>query len=101
MYITNNRQISPKVPLWTPNTFGDPGRDSGDFDSKIGWNLQNIMLSSGTNRYCRNSNFGNRKYATLHILVVVVHNNNRDSLLSLLSGMPKNLLFRRNKTYVP
>ena len=32
---------------------------------------------------------------------VVVHNNIRDSPLSLLSGMPKNLLFRRNKTYVP
>ena len=32
--------------------------------------------------------------------LVVVHNNIRDSPLSLLSGMPKNLLFRRNKTYV-
>ena len=33
--------------------------------------------------------------------LVVVHNNIRDSPLSLLSGMPKNLLFRRNKTCVP
>ena len=45
-------KISPKVPLWAPNTIGDPRQDSGDFDSKIGWNLQNMMLFSGTKGHC-------------------------------------------------
>ena len=53
------------MPLWVPNTFGDPGQDSGDFGPKIGGNHPNMIYFSGTKRYYCSQSFSNRAHATL------------------------------------
>ena len=52
------------MPLWAPNTFGDPGQDSGDFGPKIGGNHPNMMFYSGTKRYYYSQSFSNRAHAS-------------------------------------
>ena len=54
------------MPLWAPNTFGDPGQDSGDFGPKIGGNHPNMIYFSGTKRYYCSQSFSNRAHARLN-----------------------------------
>ena len=62
------------MPLWAPNTFGDPGQDSGDFGPKIGGNHPKMIFFSGTKRYYCSQSFSNRAHATAAQYVVRTYN---------------------------
>ena len=59
------------MPLWAPNTFGDPGQDSGDFGPKIGGNHPNMIYFSGTKCYYCNRSFSNRAHANVDIATYI------------------------------